>query len=86
MRVKKICQNKHHPFKQNWYWYEDDTEHRTSIDSDIYCTSCMSYDGFLKTMLRMLLTTKFPTLYGDSEIGTDANQLSALISEVDGEL
>lgn len=84
MRTKKICQNPNHPFKQKWYWYEDTSS--IDIDDPDFCTSCMSYFKFLKSVLKAISQLPAPTLYGDREILPTEAQMKHFIEEIFDEL
>lgn len=79
-KKKYICENPHHPFKQDWY--EFDGEIRAGSASTKYCSSCMFYFNTIKTIFRAVLLTNMPTLYGKSEIHSDKEQLKKLLDEV----
>lgn len=76
-KIKRICQNPYHPFRQKWYIYHEGSE----IDSAAYCSSCNHY---LKTIKMFLKATMEPTpsLYGGQLMRTTPEQIHELAKEV----
>lgn len=83
-RVKKICQNPNHPFKQKWYWHiemPEDSEF-AYLYNDKYCSSCASFLNTLKTVIRVMGLEPKPTLYGEKFIVSDKEQIKQLVDEL----
>lgn len=77
MKEKRICLNKYHPFKQQWYWYGGED----SSDSGTYCSSCDSYLRFVGSLVKEAMKAR-PTLYGGQFIHSDPEQVYAIAQDM----